>query len=382
MEGRSDGAVAVAQFFVAVGPQLAGEARRAAAHVALAVTEPKTQEYLALNTESDVVVAERLVFSHAMQRQRKISHLLNVHTNRLLSIFLLLTVEALHLHAELIGKDSVEEDADESSESQTGEGYRTNLNATIRAILYADRHNHDERSYEHVARRREVDRCLDEVAHTYSRNHTIENEAHTADCSGWHQTDEAGKLRAEAEHDGEAGCKADDSRIEHLGEVEHTGVLAVCSVGRSAEHRGEKRSKSVAAECAMQARLLDEVLAHGALDGTHITDMLHDCGEGDRENGDYRCHDTGLITGQDLMKQLKGQPLGSRLLIPCNMLKMDEDIFLDDFTLKEVSDTLQVPIDIVKSSGQDLIDAILGVAGPNPTDIDENQMKDRRITTD
>ena len=90
---------------------------------------------------------------------------------------------------------------------------------------------------------------------------------------------------------------------------------------------------------------------------------------------------SGLITGQDLMKQLKDQPLGSRLLIPCNMLKMDEDIFLDDFTLKEVSDTLQVPIDIVKSSGQDLIDAILGVAGPNPTDIDENQMKDRRITT-
>ena len=90
---------------------------------------------------------------------------------------------------------------------------------------------------------------------------------------------------------------------------------------------------------------------------------------------------SGLITGQDLMKQLKDQPLGSRLLLPCNMLKMDEDIFLDDFTLKEVSDTLQVPIDIVKSSGQDLIDAILGVAGPNPTDIDENQMKDRRITT-
>mgnify|MGYP002552765448 CR=1 FL=1 len=90
---------------------------------------------------------------------------------------------------------------------------------------------------------------------------------------------------------------------------------------------------------------------------------------------------SGLITGQDLMKQLKDQPLGSRLLIPCNMLKMDEDIFLDDFTLKEVSDTLQVPIDIVKSSGQDLIDAILGVAGPNPTDIDKNQMKDRRITT-
>lgn len=46
---------------------------------------------------------------------------------------------------------------------------------------------------------------------------------------------------------------------------------------------------------------------------------------------------SGLITGQDLMAQLKDQELGERLLIPCNMLKMDEDIFLDDFTLDEVA---------------------------------------------
>ena len=56
-------------------------------------------------------------------------------------------------------------------------------------------------------------------------------------------------------------------------------------------------------------------------------------------------------------------------------------MFLDDITRGEVQKALQVKVDIVKSSGQDLIDAILGVAGPNPTDIDENQMKDRRITT-
>jgi len=42
------------------------------------------------------------------------------------------------------------------------------------------------------------------------------------------------------------------------------------------------------------------------------------------------------------------------------LLKMDEDIFLDDFTLKEVSDTLQVPIDIVKSSGYDFTESLLG----------------------
>lgn len=69
---------------------------------------------------------------------------------------------------------------------------------------------------------------------------------------------------------------------------------------------------------------------------------------------------SGLITGQDLSNQLKGQELGEVLLIPCNMLKVDEDVFLDDFTVKQVENTLQVPVDIVKSSGQDLIDAILG----------------------
>lgn len=70
---------------------------------------------------------------------------------------------------------------------------------------------------------------------------------------------------------------------------------------------------------------------------------------------------SGLITAQDLMNQLSGQKLGDALLIPCNMLKTDEDVFLDDYTVEQVSDTLQVPIDIVKSSGQDFIDAVLNV---------------------
>ena len=68
---------------------------------------------------------------------------------------------------------------------------------------------------------------------------------------------------------------------------------------------------------------------------------------------------SGLITGQDIISQLKGQRLGSRLLIPCSMMKADEDVFLDDYTVKELSEALQVRVDIVKSSGQDLIDSIL-----------------------
>ena len=70
---------------------------------------------------------------------------------------------------------------------------------------------------------------------------------------------------------------------------------------------------------------------------------------------------SGLITGQDLTGQLKGQPLGERLLLPCNMLKIGEPVFLDDFTLEEVENSLQVKTDIVKSSGQDLLDAVVGV---------------------
>ena len=70
---------------------------------------------------------------------------------------------------------------------------------------------------------------------------------------------------------------------------------------------------------------------------------------------------SGLITAGDIMNQLSEMDLGERLLLPCNMLKADEDIFLDDFTVCEVEKTLQVPINIVKSSGRDLLEAILGL---------------------
>ena len=69
---------------------------------------------------------------------------------------------------------------------------------------------------------------------------------------------------------------------------------------------------------------------------------------------------SGLITGQDLVKQLSGKDLAERLLLPCNMLRAEEDVFLDDFTVSQVQSALQVPLNIVKSSGQDLLDAILG----------------------
>ena len=46
-------------------------------------------------------------------------------------------------------------------------------------------------------------------------------------------------------------------------------------------------------------------------------------------------------------------------MLPIAMLRNEEDVFLDDMTISQLSEALQVRIDVVKSSGQDLIDAIL-----------------------
>lgn len=68
---------------------------------------------------------------------------------------------------------------------------------------------------------------------------------------------------------------------------------------------------------------------------------------------------SGLITGRDLIAQLKGKVLGKRLLLPCNMFRGEEKVFLDDVALTQVEEALQVRADIVKSSGQDFVNAIL-----------------------
>ena len=68
---------------------------------------------------------------------------------------------------------------------------------------------------------------------------------------------------------------------------------------------------------------------------------------------------TGLLTGQDIIDQLKDKDLGDVLLLPSNTLKADEDIFLDDVTLEELQNALQVPVIIVQSEGMDFFDKIL-----------------------
>lgn len=70
---------------------------------------------------------------------------------------------------------------------------------------------------------------------------------------------------------------------------------------------------------------------------------------------------SGLVTGGDMIDQLKGKDLGSELLIPSSMLRYSGDMFLDDVTVENVEESLNVKLTVVDNNGQDLIDAFLGI---------------------
>lgn len=68
----------------------------------------------------------------------------------------------------------------------------------------------------------------------------------------------------------------------------------------------------------------------------------------------------GLVTGRDLIAQLKDLDLGDELLIPEVMLRHEGDVFLDDVSLIEVERALGVPVTTVGNEGFRLLDAALG----------------------
>ncbi len=68
---------------------------------------------------------------------------------------------------------------------------------------------------------------------------------------------------------------------------------------------------------------------------------------------------SGLLTGTDIMAQGKDLCLGGRMLIPENVLRSGEQVLLDDITVQDLEKTLQVSVNIVKSSGYDFISTVL-----------------------
>ena len=69
---------------------------------------------------------------------------------------------------------------------------------------------------------------------------------------------------------------------------------------------------------------------------------------------------SGLVTGGDLIEQLKGENLGARLVIPSSMLRFENDLFLDDVSTDDVEKALGIELVPVNNNGNDLVKAIVG----------------------
>lgn len=68
---------------------------------------------------------------------------------------------------------------------------------------------------------------------------------------------------------------------------------------------------------------------------------------------------TGLLTAQDIISQLNNQDLGEKLLLSSSMIRKNDPVFLDDYTIPDVENALHIKIRIVNNDGYDLLDAIL-----------------------
>ncbi|HSH36479.1 DUF512 domain-containing protein, partial [Schnuerera sp.] len=64
---------------------------------------------------------------------------------------------------------------------------------------------------------------------------------------------------------------------------------------------------------------------------------------------------SGLVTGEDIVNQLKDYKDIDGIIIPKSMLKVDTNVFLDDLTVKDIENRLKVKIIPVKVSGNDFV---------------------------
>lgn len=68
---------------------------------------------------------------------------------------------------------------------------------------------------------------------------------------------------------------------------------------------------------------------------------------------------SGLVTGGDLIDQLRGDDLGDRLIIPSSMLRFENDLFLDDVSTDDVEWELGVTLVPINNNGNDLVEAVI-----------------------
>ena len=72
---------------------------------------------------------------------------------------------------------------------------------------------------------------------------------------------------------------------------------------------------------------------------------------------------SGLLTGRDIVTQLKGKRIGEYLCLPKNLLRSGETVLLDDMDLKDIEKLLDTKIRITGESGSDFIKTIIDNGG-------------------
>ena len=67
---------------------------------------------------------------------------------------------------------------------------------------------------------------------------------------------------------------------------------------------------------------------------------------------------SGLLTGHDIISQLRGQELGDLVLLSNRVLNEDNTVTLDDMNLEKISNSLNVPVRVVDDSPADFFSAL------------------------
>ena len=73
----------------------------------------------------------------------------------------------------------------------------------------------------------------------------------------------------------------------------------------------------------------------------------------------YEMAKWALITATDIINQLKDKDLGSALYITRSMLKSDEEVFLDDITLEQLKEKLNIQVITCQNEGKDFVEKIV-----------------------
>ena len=68
---------------------------------------------------------------------------------------------------------------------------------------------------------------------------------------------------------------------------------------------------------------------------------------------------SGLLTGTDIIEQLKDKDLGEVLLLPSSLLRHNEDVLLDNTTISDIEKALSIKVEIVQNDVFELLDSFL-----------------------